>query len=63
MTTSSTLHRISRRDFLKWAAVGGAAVAGGYALSEAAPWLDYGQQAEATWNPPSQGSASARATV
>jgi hypothetical protein len=58
MTTPSTPHRISRRDFLKWAAVGGAAVAGGYALSEAAPWLDYGRQAEATWNPPSQGSAS-----
>ena len=41
---------ISRRDFLKLLAVGGAAALGGYALSEAAPWLDYQSQANQTWS-------------
>lgn len=45
-----TPSRLSRRDFLKLAAVGGAAAVGGYALAEAAPWLDYPAQAAQTWS-------------
>jgi hypothetical protein len=45
-----TPNSISRRDFLKLLAVGGAAAAGGYALSEAAPWLDYETRAGEVWN-------------
>jgi hypothetical protein len=41
--------RISRRDFLKLTAAGSAAAAGGYALYEFAPWLDYENQAEQVW--------------
>ena len=36
---------LSRRDLLKIASAGGAAAAGGYALYESAPWLDYEAQA------------------
>lgn len=41
--------KLSRRDFLKLLAAGSAAAAGGYALSEFAPWLDYETQAEQVW--------------
>lgn len=37
---------LSRRDLLKLLAVAGAATAGGYALFEYTPWLDYEQPAE-----------------
>lgn len=37
---------LSRRDFLKFSAVAGVAVAGGYVLSEYTPWLNYDQQIE-----------------
>lgn len=39
---------VSRRTFLKLVG-GGIFVAGGYAVFEAAPWLDYDQQRERTW--------------
>lgn len=38
--------RLNRRDFLKLSAVTGAAVVGGYVLSEYTPWLNYEQQVE-----------------
>lgn len=41
--------RLSRRDFLKLFAAGSAAAAGGYALAEFTPWLDYQSQAEQVW--------------
>ncbi len=41
--------RMNRRDFLKLLAAGSAATAGGYALYEFAPWLDYESQAEQVW--------------
>jgi hypothetical protein len=41
--------RMNRRDFLKLFAAGSAATAGGYALYEFAPWLDYESQAEQVW--------------
>lgn len=41
--------KLSRRDFLKLLAAGSAATAGGYALSEFAPRLDYEIQAEQVW--------------
>lgn len=41
--------RMSRRDFLKLLAAGSAATAGGYALYEFAPWLDYETQSEQIW--------------
>jgi hypothetical protein len=40
---------ISRRGALKFLAVAGVTAAGGYALVEDAPWLNYDQQAEQTW--------------
>lgn len=61
-----TPRTISRRDFLKLAAMGGAAAVGGYALSEAAPWLDYEAQAAQTWSPrldPSSAPAQLRSLV
>ena len=42
-------NRIDRRRFLKLAAVGGVAVAGGSILFDVAPWLDYDQQAAQSW--------------
>lgn len=42
-------HRMNRRDFMKILAVGSAVAAGGYALYEFAPWLDYKSQAEQVW--------------
>ncbi len=43
--------RLSRRAFLRLTAVAGVAAVGGYALVEYAPWLDYGGQADQTWQP------------
>lgn len=40
---------LSRRDFLKLLAAGSTAAAGGYALYEFSPWLDYESQAEQVW--------------
>jgi len=48
--------RLSRRRFLKLLAAGGVAAAGGYALFEYAPWLDYDQQAKSAQKPLDQGS-------
>lgn len=45
----NTPRKLSRRDFLKLFAAGSAAAAGGYALAEFAPWLDYESQAEQVW--------------
>ncbi len=42
--------KLSRRGFLKLLAVGGAA-AGGYALYEAAPWLNYPAESARVWAP------------
>jgi hypothetical protein len=42
---------LSRRDFLKLLAVAGITGAGGYALFEYAPWLNYDQQADHTRRP------------
>jgi hypothetical protein len=39
---------LSRRDFLKLLALTGVTTAGGYALFEYAPWLNYDQQAHDT---------------
>jgi hypothetical protein len=39
----------SRRDFLKFLAAGGAIAAGGFVLTEYAPWLDYEEQVGHTW--------------
>jgi hypothetical protein len=41
--------RVNRRDFLKLFAAGSAVTAGGYALYEFAPWLDYETHAEQIW--------------
>lgn len=43
--------RITRRNFLKLLLVGGAAAAGGYALYEFAPWLEYESRVNQVWNP------------
>jgi hypothetical protein len=43
--------KLSRRDFFKLAAIGGAAATGGYVLSEYTPWLDYNGQVQQTWKP------------
>jgi hypothetical protein len=59
--TTSNL-KLSRRDFLKLAAAGGAVAAGGYALYEFSPWLDYESQATKTWSP-TQDSFSAEAQL
>lgn len=40
---------LSRRDFLKIMAAAGATTAGGYILSEYAPWLNYEEQVTKTW--------------
>lgn len=48
--TTSNL-RLSRRDFLKLAATGGVVAAGGYALYEFTPWLNYESQVTRTWLP------------
>lgn len=39
----------SRRDFLKFLAAGSAITAGGFILSEYAPWLDYEEKVGNTW--------------
>ncbi len=44
-----TSKQFPRRDFLKLLAAGSAAAAGGYALYEFAPWVDYQSQAEQVW--------------
>lgn len=41
--------RISRREFLKLFAVSGAVLAGGYALTEFTPWVNYQTQADQLW--------------
>jgi hypothetical protein len=51
MNNTKSPNRISRVDFLKLLALSGAAAGGGYALSFAAPWLDYEDQAAQTWTP------------
>jgi hypothetical protein len=48
MSTSQPRH-LSRRDFLKLFAAGSVTAAGGYALYEFSPWLDYQTQAEQVW--------------
>ncbi|MEW5961151.1 MAG: twin-arginine translocation signal domain-containing protein, partial [Chloroflexota bacterium] len=42
---------LSRRSFLKLLATGSVTIAGGYVLSEYAPWLDYEGQVEQTLRP------------
>ncbi len=49
MAQNLTSRRLNRRDFLKFFAVGSAAAAGGYILSDIAPWLDYDQQVAQIW--------------
>lgn len=51
MNTTQPRSKMSRRNLLKLLAVGGVTVAGGYALYEFAPWLDYESQANQTWRP------------
>lgn len=41
--------RMNRRDFLKLLAAGSAATAGGYALYEFAPWVDYETESKQIW--------------
>ena len=41
--------KINRRDFLKLLAAGSATAAGGYILSEYAPWLDYEERVGRVW--------------
>ena len=43
--------RLSRRAFLRFTAAAGIAAAGGYALAEYTPWLDYAGQAAQIWQP------------
>lgn len=42
---------LSRRGFLKFLAAAGVTAAGGYVLAEAAPWLDYDEQANRNRRP------------
>lgn len=42
-------NKISRRNFMKILAAGSTIAAGGYFLSEYAPWLDYDKQVGRTW--------------
>lgn len=49
MSNTQPRPKMSRRDFLKLFAAGSAAAAGGYALYEFTPWLDYESQAEQVW--------------
>lgn len=51
MNPSQSRPRMNRRNFLKLLAVGGAAAAGAYALSEYTPWMDYDGQTRRTWIP------------
>jgi hypothetical protein len=46
MSTTQSYRILSRRDFLKLLAATGAITAGGYVLSETAPWLNYDEQAD-----------------
>ena len=55
MNNNVSKPKINRRDFLKLLALGGAAAGSGYALSVAAPWLDYDEQAAQTWQPAEAG--------
>jgi len=49
---SSPFHlSVGRRSFVKRLVIAGAAVTGGYALFEYAPWLNYDLQAGRTWQP------------
>ncbi len=41
---------LSRRDFFRLLAVGGTMSVGGYLISEYAPWLDYEEKIDQTWN-------------
>lgn len=50
---------LSRRDVLKLLAAAGVTAAGGYALFEYAPWLDYDQQADQARRPLAQSAAQA----
>lgn len=52
MNKRLSLPILSRRDFLKLLATAGVATAGGYALFEYAPWLNYDEQASQTRRPP-----------
>ena len=49
MQNNSSRFSMTRRDFLKWVAVGGVTVVGGYALAESAPWLNADQAVNQTW--------------
>jgi len=49
---------LSRRDFLKLLAIGSAVSAGGYALYETTPWLNYSAEATQTWTPALEISSS-----
>lgn len=51
MNKRLSLSILSRRDFLKLLATAGVATAGGYALFEYTPWLDYDEQANQTRRP------------
>lgn len=52
MTVDPSHSMLGRRNFLKLLAAGGAVAAGGYALFEFSPWLDYAGQAEDLWSMP-----------
>jgi len=45
-------NKLTRRNFMKLLAVGSAAVAGGYILSEYAPWMNYKEEVGRTWGDP-----------
>jgi hypothetical protein len=51
MKKQQTHPNINRRNFLKLLALAGVTVAGGYALYETTPWLNYDQQVDDTWKP------------
>jgi len=52
MNNKEKAHKsMSRRDFLRLSAGAGAAVIGGYLLSEYTPWLNYDQQVNYDWQP------------
>lgn len=45
-------NKLTRRNFMKLLAVGSATVAGGYILSEYAPWMNYKEEVGRTWGDP-----------
>lgn len=60
MNKTTSNPKLSRRDFLKLAAAGGAVATGGYALYEFAPWPNYESQVTKTWTPTQDSSSADR---